>query len=259
MILKIPFDPHLWGMTINIHWAMEWLAFFVAYQYYKWLRKNTFDSISNTNRLSIILGAIIGSLIGSRLFGFLENPLITWNAQNVILLLNTKTIMGGLFGGLIGVEVSKKIIKEVRSSGDLFTFPIILGIMIGRVGCFLSGTKEFTYGNSTTFFTGMNLGDGYLRHPIALYEIVFLSVLFFFLKRMYHLTKENSGLLFKIFMISYYGFRFLIEFIKPNVFFVLGLSSIQWLCIICWIYYLPTIQKILINAYKKIYLLRLHY
>ena len=228
---------------------MEWLAFFVAYQYYKWLRKNANDEISYSNRLSIILGAIVGSLIGSRLFGFLENPLITWNVQNVILLLNTKTIMGGLFGGLIGVEVSKKIIKEVRSSGDLFTFPIILGIMIGRVGCFLSGTKEFTYGNSTTFFTGMNLGDGYLRHPIALYEIVFLSVLFFFLKRMYHLTKENSGLLFKIFMISYYGFRFLIEFIKPNVFFVLGLSSIQWLCIICWIYYLPTIKTILKNAY----------
>jgi prolipoprotein diacylglyceryltransferase len=227
---------------------MEWLSFFAAYQYYRWLRKNSVDQISNSNRLSIILGAIVGSLIGSRLFGFLENPVITWNTQNILQLLNTKTIMGGLFGGLIGVEVSKKMIREEHSSGDLFTFPIILGIMIGRIGCFLSGTKEFTYGNTTTFFTGMNLGDGYLRHPIALYEIVFLAVLFFFLKRIYHLTKENSGLLFKIFMISYYGFRFFIEFIKPNVFFVYGLSSIQWLCILCWIYYLPTIKTILKNA-----------
>jgi prolipoprotein diacylglyceryltransferase len=238
---------------------MEWLAFFIAYQYYKWLRKNSKDEITNLNRLSIILGAIVGSLIGSRLFGFLENPSFTWNAQNVIQLLNTKTIMGGLFGGLIGVEVAKKLIKEERSSGDLFTFPIIVGIMIGRIGCFLSGTKEFTYGDTTTLFTGMNLGDGYLRHPIALYEIVLLGILFFFLKKNNHITKENSGLLFKIFMISYYGFRFFIEFIKPNIFFVFGLSSIQWLCIICWIYYLPTIKMILKNAYKKIYLLRLHH
>ena len=36
--------------------------------------------------------------------------------------------MGGLFGGLIGVETSKKIINENQSSGDLFTFPIVVGI-----------------------------------------------------------------------------------------------------------------------------------
>ena len=54
--------------------------------------------------------------------------------------------MGGLFGGLLGVELAKKIIGEKQSSGDLFVFPIILGIFIGRIGCFLSGINEFTYG-----------------------------------------------------------------------------------------------------------------
>jgi prolipoprotein diacylglyceryltransferase len=207
------------------------------------------DPISNKNRLSIILGAIVGAFLGSRIIGFLENPMITLNSQNIVHLLNTKSIMGGLFGGLIGVEISKKLIKEKHSSGDLFTLPTIVGIIIGRIGCFLSGTKEFTYGTETNFITGMDLGDGLLRHPTSLYEIVFLLLLFVFLRSSNLYPKAESGLMFKIFMISYFGFRFLIEFIKPNIFFILGLSCIQWLCIICWIYYSPSITKMIKNAY----------
>ncbi len=105
----------------------------------------------------------------------------------------------------------------------------------------------------------MNLGDGQLRHPVALYELLFLTALFILLKRLKPILEIENGLLFKLFMISYFGFRFLIEFIKPNVFFVLGLSSIQWLCIVCWIYYLGTLKKFVKNASQKIYLLRLYH
>jgi len=247
--LTIPFEPIVFGIKINIHLILEYLAFFIAFRYYIRLRKLTTDQISNRNRLSIILGAIVGAFVGSRLIGFLENPMVTLNTTNIVLLLNTKSIMGGLFGGLIGVETSKQIIKEKHSSGDLFTFPIITGIIIGRIGCFLSGIKEFTYGNKTSFITGMDLGDGLSRHPTSLYEIIFLILLFIFLKKSTFYTNKESGLLFKIFMISYFGFRFLIEFLKPNIFYVLGLSSIQLLCITCWIYYIPTFKKMIKNAY----------
>lgn len=247
--MTIPFEPTIFGAKINVHLILEYLAFFIAFRYYISLRKLTTDAISDGNRLSIILGAIIGAFLGSRLIGFLENPMITVNSNNIIQLLNTKSIMGGLFGGLIGVETSKKIINEKHSSGDLFTFPIIVGIIIGRIGCFLSGIKEFTYGNETNFITGMDLGDGILRHPTSLYEIIFLILLFIFLKRITFYTNHESGLLFKIFMILYFGFRFMIEFLKPNIFYVLGLSSIQLLCMVCWVYYTPVFKKIIKNAY----------
>jgi prolipoprotein diacylglyceryltransferase len=172
--LSIPFEPILFGIKINVHLILEYLAFFLAFRYYLWLRRNSIDKISGTNRLSIIFGAIIGAFVGSRLIGFLENPMITLNTTNLLHLMNTKSIMGGLFGGLLGVEAAKKIIKEPNSSGDLFTFPIMLGIIIGRVGCFLSGINEFTFGKETNFILGMNLGDGKLRHPTALYEIGYL-------------------------------------------------------------------------------------
>ena len=242
--MQLPFEPLLFGFQVNVHLILEYLAFFIAFRYYIYLRKHSTDNISSQNRLSIILGAIIGALLGSRIVGFLEYPLIEISKETIIQLLNTKTIMGGLFGGLLGVELAKKRIGEKQSSGDLFTLPIIVGIFIGRIGCFLSGTNEFTYGSKTSFFTGMNLGDNVLRHPIALYELIFLAFLFIFLRKIKKQQKLKSGLLFQYFMISYFSFRFLIEFIKPNQFFVLGLSSIQLLCIVCIAYYYKTIISI---------------
>jgi len=246
--LHIPFEPVVFDYTISIHLVLEYLAFFIAFRYYVVLRRHSKDVISNNNRLSIILGAALGALIGSRLIGILENPLIDFSQQNIVQLLNTKTIMGGLFGGLLGVELAKKIIGEQQSSGDLFVFPIIAGIFIGRIGCFLSGINEFTYGEVTSSVFGMDLGDGLLRHPTSLYELVFLVILFFILKWIQNNSVLKNGELFKIFMLLYFGFRFFIEFLKPNVFYVFGLSTIQLLCVICWLYYSKFILQKTVNA-----------
>ena len=246
--MQIPFQPELFGITLNIHLILEYLAFFIAFRYYVILRQKSNDHITSGNRLSIILGATLGALIGSRLIGILENPLVDFSAENIINLLNTKTIMGGLFGGLLGVELAKKIIGEQASSGDLFVFPMILGIFIGRVGCFLSGINEFTYGNVTTSSFGMDLGDGLLRHPTSLYELIFLVMLWVGLQFLHKRANLKNGELFKLFMLAYFGFRFGIEFLKPNVFHVFGLSTIQLLCVICWLYYSKFLIQKLNNA-----------
>ena len=243
--MAIPFEPKIGDWTINVHLILEYVSFFVAYRYYLYLRNRSQDRITTSNRLSIILGAALGALIGSRFVGFLENPIVDLSNMSLLRLYNVKTIMGGLFGGLLGVEIAKKFLKENNSSGDLFTLPIILGIFIGRIGCFLSGTNEFTYGKETAAITGMDLGDGLLRHPIALYELVFLALLFLACRHLYRQKWLESGILFQYFMLSYFGFRFCIEFIKPNSFFIIGLSSIQWLCVICFVYYYKTIFRML--------------
>lgn len=244
-MLPIPFEPQIAGWTLNVHLILEYGAFLVAYRYYVYLRKRSVDPIPPSNRLSIILGAAVGALIGSRVMAFLENP-VPYTTVTFLYLYNLKTIMGGLFGGLLGVEFTKHIIREKHSSGDLFTLPIIVGIFIGRIGCFLAGINEFTYGVETSFIAGMDLGDGLKRHPLALYELVFLAILFIVLRAFWRRDKNTPGLLFQYFMLCYFGFRFFLEFLKPNTFLVLGLSSIQWLCIVCFVYYRTT----LINLFR---------
>ena len=253
--MTIPFEPVVFGTKLNIHLILEYLAFFVGFRYYVFLRKRSADVISSNNRLSIIIGAVFGALFLSRVVAFFENP-VAHIQEGWLYNLNNKTIMGGLFGGLIGVELAKKIIGEKHSSGDLFTLPIILGIIIGRIGCFLSGIKEFTYGKETSFFMGMNLGDGLSRHPIALYEVVFSTVLFIVIRRLQKTNRTfKNGDFFKLFMVAYFTLRFCIEFLKPNSFYILGLSSIQILCLICLVYYYKFILQGITYVRKKLYLL----
>ncbi|PCE63120.1 diacylglyceryl transferase [Sediminicola luteus] len=234
---------------------MEYAAFFVGYRYYVYLKKAYPDAISGPNRLSIILGAALGAFLGSRIMGFLEHPQWPDSAQMWLALLNAKTIMGGLFGGLLGVELLKKIIGEKHSSGDLFTLPLVLGIFVGRVGCAFAGLDEFTYGKPTDLPWGLDFGDGLFRHPIMVYELLFLILLFLLLYKQWRRKTWENGRLFQVFMLAYFGFRFGIEFLKPNSFFVFGLSSIQWLCVLCWGYYTKTITKGIRYAYQSLHLL----
>ena len=107
------------------------------------------------------------------------------------------------------------MIGEKNASGDLFTFPLILGLIIGRLGCFSMGVYEDTYGIETSFFTGMNLGDRLTRHPVILYEIGFLLLLWSFIKKINTQIKLANGAQFKIFFIGYFLFRFFCDFLKP--------------------------------------------
>ena len=220
---------------MTIHYLFETLAFIVGIRIYYYQKKKIKDFISDENRLYILLGAMIGALIGSRLVAVLESP-VYLSQISLMSLYQSKTIAGGFLGGLFGVEIAKKIIKVNIASGDLYVFPIIIAVFIGRIGCFLSGTKEPTFGIETTFFTGMNLGDGLKRHPVMLYEMVFMLVLLIIFRLLK--TKELiNGDRFKFFMILYFLFRFMVEFIKPYHPIFLNLSSIQWSALIIFVYY----------------------
>jgi len=224
--------------------VFEVLAFFIGFRYFLWLRKNRGDAIRTPNRTWIIIGAILGALIGSRLIGGLEDPTQINKADNLLFYFyQNKTVLGGFLGGLAGVELVKKIIKEKQASGDLFVYPIMLALIIGRIGCFSMGVYEETYGTITKLPWGMNLGDGSSRHPVCLYEIIFLLGLWICFQGIQKKLSLEQGALFKLFMIAYLGFRFLLDFIKPHYTFDVGLSTIQLTCIVGLLYYLPYIIR----------------
>ncbi len=233
---------------VSLHVLFETLGMAVGFRYFVWLRGKQPDRIHDVNRVWIIIGAAFGALVFSRLAGALENPVNLFHTKHLLLyLFANKTIVGGLLGGLLMVEVTKKIIHERSSSGDLFTYPLILAMMIGRIGCFTSGMEEETYGIPTHFFLGMNLGDGVPRHPVTLYEIGFLGFLWIGLVAVERRVKLINGYRFQFFMITYFAFRFLLDFIKPRYALFAGLGTIQICCLIGLLYYSRTSYKILFN------------
>jgi prolipoprotein diacylglyceryltransferase len=155
--------------------------------------------------------------------------------------------VGALLGGLLVVEITKKILHEKNSSGDLFTYPLILAMMIGRIGCFTSGVQEETYGIVTTSSLGMDLGDGMYRHPVTLYEIAFLMVLWLLLTTIERKGPLKNGYRFQFFMIAYLTFRFMLDFIKPHYVYFMGLGTIQLCCLAGLLYYSGTIWNIFFN------------
>ncbi len=235
---------------IHLHLIFEILAYSIGYRFYVFLRNKSHDLISDEGRLWIFIGAAAGAFLGSHILGILENP-SKWNQLNLIYFMGNKTIVGGLLGGLIGVELTKKFIGVTTSSGDLMTFPIILALSIGRIGCFAEGLEDGTFGITTTLPWGINFGDGLYRHPTQLYEIIFLIILGFLLFLLEKNVVLLNGSRFKVLMVSYLIFRFLIEFIKPNEFYSFGVCSIQIACIFGLLYYWKVLampQKLIQNV-----------
>ena len=224
---------------LHPHFVFELLAYAVGFQMYLWLRRRHGDPIATATRWLIVAAAIVGAAAGSRALYWLEVPTrILQHWHNPQFLLGGKTIVGGLIGGLIAVEWTKRWLGLKTPAGDLFAMPLALGTAIGRVGCFLTGLSDGTYGSPTTLWTGVDFGDGIRRHPTQLYEIAFLLLLATILTRVRN-HSVRAGDQFRIFMVGYLAFRLLVDVLKPDPRLGLGLSSIQWACIAMLAYYVP--------------------
>jgi prolipoprotein diacylglyceryltransferase len=177
--------------------------------------------------LSLMLGLILGSfLLGT---------------ANVYLSGKTgiaKSMLGGIAGAIFAAELFKKLNHIQQSTGLYFIPGLAVLIAVGRIGCFLAGLEDFTYGIPTKLPWGVNFGDGIKRHPVQLYEslslILFLISFFWFYPK-HPIFWQRQG--FYLFILIYASQRFLWEFLKPYA--SLGFSHLdlfQWLCLILIVY-----------------------
>lgn len=232
----------------GVHFLFEALAYAIGFRVFLWQRRRAAPDVLHESDavVAIAAGAIIGAALGAKLSYWLDDPLTAFaQFPDWRHLLEGKSIIGALLGGVLGVEFAKRIAGIKGSSGDAFVLPLTIGMCIGRVGCFLAGLPDHTYGTPTALPWGVDFGDGIPRHPTQLYEIIFLLAQF----ALIHARRDRflrAGDRFRTFMVGYLLFRLLVEFIKP-VFFVYppGLSGLQWLCIAGLLYYARDIPCIL--------------
>jgi prolipoprotein diacylglyceryltransferase len=236
--MHVPVTITVFTQTFYLHQVLECVGMFVAFRYYKLLKRQQGDTLDSTRRLVMLIAAIFGAWTGAHVLGTLED-IPHWPPLNRLGLyfLGNQTVVGALLGGLLVVEITKWMIGERKSTGDLYTFPLILGMIIGRIGCFSAGVFEETYGIPTTLPWAMDLGDGVYRHPVTLYEIGFLTTLWVALAVVKRRAALQSGELYKLFLGAYLVFRFFLDFIKPGWRYFLGLGSIQIACLVGIGYY----------------------
>jgi phosphatidylglycerol:prolipoprotein diacylglycerol transferase len=177
------------------------------------------------------LAALLGAFIGAKLPFLLErdwtglSPWTHWLSDG-------KTVLGGIFGGYVAVELTKAWLGVRQGTGDAFAVPIAAGLSIGRIGCFLGGC---CYGIPTTlpwgvaFKTAPDAGEC-MRHPVQLYETLFHSAALIALVMLEH-RQWVAGQHLKLYLIGYLIYRFITEWIRPEPKFLFGLTVYQIACV----------------------------
>lgn len=234
---------------MTAHLLFEMAAFATGSLLY-WRRRNAATQPPRSlDRWTLIAGAACGAAVGAHGLFVLQYwtalqgaPLAAW--------LGGKTIVGGLLGGLLGVEAAKRAIDWPHSTGDGFAWPLLAAIVIGRVGCQLAGLSDQTYGNPTTLPWAWHYEDGIGRHPTPLYEVVFLGGWALLLHR--H-RRGQPGDRFRLLLVGYLALRLGLEFLKPPYGPVavgtlaagrpLGLTAIQWACVAGLAWYAKDVRR----------------
>jgi hypothetical protein len=159
-----------------IEWGRVGYTFFMllATGVAGWLyRRNQASSeLRSGQKLGIAIGGIIGATFAAKVpFILTSDPsagvLAAWFGDG-------KTVLWGLAGGYVGVEVAKWSLYVRGRTGNRFVVPVAAAIAIGRLGCLFNGC---CYGIPTDQSWGVRsiAADGgvLLRHPAPLYESFF--------------------------------------------------------------------------------------
>ena len=178
--------------------------------------------------VACVFGALAGAVIAGAFFFDWRDVFTHLTTLEIV----GKSVIGGIAGGFIGVEVAKKIVKYPYSTGDAFALAIPIGHAIGRIGCFLGGC---CYGTPTTlpwavrypagsFPHASQIARGEIAHdapaslpihPTPLYEIGFDLLLFIVLFALRDRLRVR-GNLFRVYLFAYATFRLGLEMVRGD-------------------------------------------
>lgn len=183
------------------------LAFLAAATAHQWRIKATqgFAHIDTGYALALVGGAALGGyLLGTLNLALSQQPGIG------------RSILGALAGAIAAIEIYKARKGITGSTGLIFVASFPVSVAIGRIGCYLSGLPDMTYGTATALPWGRDFGDGILRHPVQLYEsaamLIFLAAAAIAARNRNPFFMANGFYL----MIGFYAAqRFMWEFLKP--------------------------------------------
>jgi phosphatidylglycerol:prolipoprotein diacylglycerol transferase len=178
--------------------------------------------LSGRQRLALGLAAFTGGMLGAKL----PFVLLDWEGflSGAAWFDSGKTLVLGLVGGDLGVELVKWALDIHTKTGDSFAAPVAAAVAVGRLACF---SAPCCYGTATLLPWGVDFGDGVRRHPTQLYEFVFHAACAVVLIKL-QARGLLRGQLIKLYIIAYLSYRFATEYIRPEPRLWLELTAYQW-------------------------------
>jgi prolipoprotein diacylglyceryltransferase len=187
--------------------------------------------------LVILVGALCGGGLGAKL-AVVWRYVDTAAAPTLLgfFLRSGQSVLGGLAGAYLGAVLTKRLIGYRAGTGDLFAPAGAVGIGIGRIGCLLTEPPGVPTGGSWGVVVDAARAaciDGFPPqwigvplHPSFVYEIPFHFVMAAVLFRLRARGAFRDDL-FKLYLLAYAPFRFLIEFVRGNPVVWQGLTRSQ--------------------------------
>lgn len=211
---------HLGSISVRWYGFLFAMAFVAGYFIMTWVFKKEERPQSDLEQLSVymIFGTVIGARLGHCLFYnpeyYLSNPLEIF-----------KVWEGGLasHGAAIGIIIALYLFSKKRKNYPLLWVLDRIVIVTALGGTFIRLGNLFNseiIGQPTDvswafIFTAV---DELPRHPTQLYESIAYLIVFLTLFLVYYkgIEKSRRGLLFGLFLVLVFTFRFFIEFLKEN-------------------------------------------
>lgn len=207
-------------ITIRWYGLLFAMSFIVGYQIMVIIFKRENKSEHDLNDLVwyMILGTVLGARLGHCLFYnpdyYLSHPLEILQIWK-----------GGLASHGAAIGIITALVLYARKKKEISFLWVIdrIVITVALSGFFIRLGNLFnseiigkpTNGNWGFVFVSV---DNIPRHPAQLYEAIAYLLIFIFLLTFYFRVKGKfkNGLLFGLFLITVFGFRFFVEFLKEN-------------------------------------------
>lgn len=215
--------------AVSAHSVLEVAAYAIGFRLYLRQRRVLSDELDSLTRWRLLAAAALGALLGARLLAYAADPQALAGFPWWLRPWMGKTIVGGLLGGTLAVELLKRRLGLQQRTGDVYALPLAVGIAVGRLGCFLQGVSDHTAGTPSSLPWALDQGDGIPRHPAALYEAAACLLIAGLLWRLQR-TRYQRGDLYRAFLLSYCAVRFALELVKPYP-TLAGLTLYQWACL----------------------------
>lgn len=223
-----------------VHAAFEYGGIMLGVTLYRRARiASSQGGLTASGPFAVMVGLLLGAAIGNKAVFVIERPEIVAQWAAGAWWMPGQSIVGGLLGGLVGVEGAKRLTGQTRSTGDPMVWPIAVGLAVGRVGCFLAGLHDDTFGLPTMLPWAVDFGDAIPRHPTQLYDAAFALFLAWAVSGRFDAV---PGLAFKLWLAAYLAWRLAVDALKPVPHeYALGLSGIQWVCVLALALYGPVV------------------